>query len=186
MAIDRAATVTSLAAAVVCLLVINPARLPAAVNPTYAHYPDHKGAAAFVRSQHPGSDDIIVAEDALMQTYYLGHIDYWLEDREVAAPFLRKVDGRWIDEYTGVPLIGSGRQLERLVERRNRGAIYVIGSGENWPGRKTLMRGLGIEKVLESPAFHLVYVGRDHLTDVWKVDPPGHHPTAAASAASSR
>ncbi|MGH8294324.1 MAG: hypothetical protein ACRETZ_02295, partial [Steroidobacteraceae bacterium] len=149
----------ALAAAVLCLLVIDPARLPAAVDPTYAHYPDHRGAAEFVESQHPGPDDIIVAEDALMQTYYLGHVDYWLEDREVAAPFLRKVDGRWVDEYTGVPLIGTGAQLERLVKNRERGAIYVIGSGENWPGRKTLMRGLGIEQVLESPTFHLVYVG---------------------------
>jgi hypothetical protein len=183
MAVDRLAAFTALAAALVCILVIDPARLPAAVNPTYAEYPDHKGAAEFVKSQHPGPHDIIVAEDALMQTYYLGHIDYWLEDRQVAAPFLRKVDGRWVDEYTGVPLIGSGRQLERLVKRRNRGAIYVIGSGENWPGRKTLMRGLGIEQVLRSPAFHLVYVGRDHLTDVWKVAPPRTRHAAPAAAA---
>lgn len=175
----RALPYGAIAAAVLCLLIIDPAQLPAAVNPTYAHYPDHKGAAQFVKSQHPGPNDIIVAEDALMQTYYLGHVDYWLEDREMAAPFLRKVDGRWVDEYTGAPLIGSGRQLERLVQRRDRGAIYVIGSGENAKYRKKLMRGLGIEQVLQSPAFHLVYVGRDHLTDVWRVAAPRHPLTAA-------
>ncbi|HJS90329.1 MAG TPA: glycosyltransferase family 39 protein [Steroidobacteraceae bacterium] len=169
----------ALAALVLSLLVIDPARLPAAVDPTYAHYPDHQGAARFVESRHPGPDDIIVAEDALMQTYYLGHVNYWLQDREVAAPFLRKVDGRWVDEYTGAPLIGSGAELKRLVASRDRGAIYVIGSGENQKDGRKLMRGLGIAQVLDSSAFHLVYVGRDGLTDVWKVAPPRRGLTAA-------
>jgi hypothetical protein len=176
----------SAAAILLCILVVDPMRLRAAVNPTYANYPDHQGAARFVESLHPGPDDIIVAEDPLVQTYYLGHVDYWLEDREEAATFLRKVDGRWVDEYTDTPLIGSGAQLERLVHSRDRGAIYVIGSGENASDRKTVMRGLGIEQVLDSPAFHLVYVGRDRLTDVWKVDAPGHSLQAAVSTAPDR
>lgn len=174
------------AAAVVCLLVIDPAHLEAAVDPTYAHYPDHKGAAEFIESQHPTPNDIIVAEDALMQTYYLGHVNYWLQDREQAAPFLHQLDGRWVDVYTDAPLIGSGAQLEQLVHRRNRGAIYIIGSGENASDRKTLMRGLGIEQVLESPACHLVYIGRDRLTDVWKVDAPRQPLTVAAGHARGR
>ena len=181
--LGRLAGVGALAAAILCLLVINPLRLNAAVNPTYAHYPDHKGAAEFVESLHPAPGDILVAEDDLMQTYYLGRVDYWLQDRQAAAPFLRKVAGRWVDLYTDTPLIGSGAQLKRLVEGRDRGAIYVIGSGENAEGRKTLMRGLGIEQELDSPAFHLAYVGRDHLTDVWKVDAPKHPLSAAAHAA---
>ena len=169
------------AAAVVCLLVIDPTHLEAAVNPSYAQYPDHKGAAEFIESQHPTPNDIIVAEDALMQTYYLGHVSYWLQDREQAAPFLHELDGKWVDVYTDAPLIGSGEQLEKLVHSRNRGAIYVIGSGENATDRKTLMRGLGIEQVLESPAFHLVYVGRDRLTEVWKVDAPRQPLTVAGA-----
>ena len=178
----RSGALRAAAAALLCLLVIDPVRLPAAVNPTYAHYPDHKGAAEFVKSQHPGPDDIIIAEDALMQTYYLGHVDYWLQDREMAAQFLRRVNGRWVDEYTGAPLIGSGAQLERLVADRDRGAIYVIGSGEGQQDGRKLMRGLGIAQVLRSQAFHLVYVGRDGLTDVWKVDAP-RGPAGAARAA---
>ena len=166
------------AAAVVFLLVIDPARLEAAVDPTYAHYPDHKGAARFVESLHPKPDDVIVAEDALMQTYYLGHVDYWLMNKEVAAEFMHKVDGRWLDEYTDTPLIGTGRQLQRLVDSRDRGAIYVIGSGENEQDGRSLMRGLGIAQELESPQFHLIYVGSDGRTDVWKVDPPERPLTA--------
>jgi len=170
------------AAVVACMLIVNPARLEAAVDPTYAHYPDHKGAAEFVESLHPGPHDIVVAEDALMQTYYLGHVNYWLQSRGMAAPFLHRVDGKWTDIYTNTPLIGSGRQLERLVSRRDRGAIYVIGAGET-AADATHFLGTGIGRVLESPAFHLIYVGRDHLTDVWKVDAPGRPLTAASSAA---
>lgn len=167
------------AAAGVCALVIDPARLGAAVDPSYADYPDHKGAAQFVESLHPKPDDLIVAEDTLMQTYYLGHVDYWLMDEEEASEFLRKVDGRWVDEYTGAPLIGTGQALKRLVASRDRGAIYVIGSGE-WHDDRKLMLGLGIARELESPAFHLIYVGRDGRTDVWKVDAP-KHPLAASA-----
>jgi hypothetical protein len=168
------------AAAIFCLLIIDPARLPAAVDPTYAHYPDHQGAARFVESLHPKPDDILVAEDVVMQTYYLGHVDYWLMNKEVAAQFMHKVDGRWVDEYTDTPLIGTGRQLQRLVDSRDRGAIYVIGSGENMQDGRKLMRGLGIARELKSPAFHLIFVGRDGLTDVWKVDAPKHPLEAAA------
>jgi 4-amino-4-deoxy-L-arabinose transferase-like glycosyltransferase len=171
-------TAFAAAAVVAFALVIDPTHLEAAVDPSYAHYPDGRGAAEFVRSQHPGPHDIIVAEDALMQTYYLGHVDYWLEDRNLAAPFLHKVDGRLVDTYTNTPLIGTGRQLERLVARRNRGAIYVIGSGEDQQDGRRAMRGLGIAQVLSSPAFHLVFVGRDGRTDVWKVNAPRHALTA--------
>jgi hypothetical protein len=45
-------------------------------------------------------------------------------------------------------------------------------------GRK-MMRGLGIAQVLRSSAFHLVYVGRDRVTDVWKVDAPRHQVATA-------
>lgn len=169
------------AAAVLCALVIDPARLGAAMDPSYAHYPDHKGAAEFVESLHPKPDDIIVAEDALMQTYYLGHVDYWLMDKEEASEFLRRLDGRWVDEYTDAPLIGTGQALRRLVDSCDRGAIYVIGSGE-WQGTRKIMLGLGIAQELQSPAFHRIYVGRDGLTDVWKVDAPKHPLMAAAPA----
>src|SRR6185437_13801822 len=96
MASGTARLFSALAAAALCVLVIGPTRLHAAVDPTYASYPDHKGAAEFVRSLHPAPADIIVAEDDLMQTYYLGHVDYWLQDRATAAPFLRKQGGRWV------------------------------------------------------------------------------------------
>lgn len=170
------------AAALTCVLVIDPTHLQAAVAPSYRDYPDHKGAAEFVESQRPEPGDIIVAEDALMQTFYLGHVDYWLQARNVAAPFLSEIGGRRVDMYTGAPLIGTGAQLERLVQGRSGGAIYVIGSGEDMQDGRKMMRGFGIAQVLRSPPFHLVYVGRDRLTDVWKVDAPRHRLTTASVA----
>ena len=154
------------------LLVVNPLQVVAAVDSGYSSHPDHKGAAEFVTRLHPGPRDIIVAEDVLQQTYYLGHVDYWLVNKQVAAPFMHKVNGRWLDFYTDTPLIGTGVELERLVDAPDRGAIYVIGSGENQSDGRSLMRAFGISEELHSPPFRLVYRGRDGLTQVWKVDPP--------------
>ena len=154
------------------LLVVNPLHVVAAVDSGYASHPDHKGAAEFVARLHPGPRDIIIAEDVLQQTYYLGHVDYWLVNKQVAAPFMHEVKGRWLDFYTDTPLIGTGSELEQLVDEPNRGAIYVIGSGENQSDGRSLMRAFGIAEELHSPAFRQVYRGRDGVTEVWKVDPP--------------
>ena len=154
------------------LLVVNPLHVVAAVDSGYASHPDHKGAAEFVARLHPGPRDIIVAEDVLQQTYYLGHVDYWLVNKQVAAPFMHNVHGRWLDFYTDTPLIGTGSELEQLVDEPNRGAIYVIGSGENQSDGRSLMRAFGIAEELHSAPFRAVYRGRDGVTEVWKVDPP--------------
>jgi 4-amino-4-deoxy-L-arabinose transferase-like glycosyltransferase len=161
-----------LVAALGCILVVNPLSFARAVDSGYANHPDHKGAAEFVVGLHPGPHDIVVAEDVLQQTYYLGHVDYWLVNKDVAAPFMHDVKGRQLDFYTDTPLIGTGADLERLVDEPDRGAIYVIGSGENQEDGRGLMRAFGISEELQSPAFHLVYRGRDGLTQVWKVDAP--------------
>jgi hypothetical protein len=161
------------AAAVVALvLVVNPVQVAKALDSGYATHPDHKGAAEFVAHLHPGPHDIIIAEDVLQQTYYLGHVDYWLVNKQVAASYLHLVQGRLLDFYTDTPLLGTGSDLERVVEMPDRGAIYVIGSGENQEDGRRNMRGFGIAQELQSPPFHCVYVGRDGVTRVWKVDAP--------------
>jgi 4-amino-4-deoxy-L-arabinose transferase-like glycosyltransferase len=160
------------AAGLAALLVVNPIQVAHAVDSGYANHPDHKGAAEYVAHLHPGPHDIIIAEDVLQQTYYLGHVDYWLVNKNVAAPFMHEVGGRWLDFYTDTPLIGTGSELERLVEKPDRGAIYVIGSGENQEDGRSLMRSFGISQALASPPFRPVYLGRDGLTRVWKVDAP--------------
>jgi 4-amino-4-deoxy-L-arabinose transferase-like glycosyltransferase len=175
-----ATTIPAWGAAVAVLaavLVVNPIQVAQAVDSGYTNHPDHKGAAEYVAHLHPGPHDIIIAEDVLQQTYYLGHVDYWLVNKDVAAPFMHQVHGRWLDFYTDTPLIGTGSELEQLVEKPDRGAIYVIGSGENQGDGRSLMRAFGISQALSSPPFRTVYLGRDGLTRVWKVDAPA--PTVA-------
>ncbi len=166
-------------AAVTCVLVIDPARAVDAVDSGYASHPDHKGAAQFIASLHPGPRDILVAEDVLEQTYYLGHVDYWLVSKNVGAVYLHRVNGHWLDFYTNTPLIGTGAQLKQLVQRTDRGAIYVIGSGENQEDGRKLMRGFGIAEELQAPPFKVVFRGRDGLTEVWKADAPHPDPLTA-------
>ncbi|MGH8287280.1 MAG: ArnT family glycosyltransferase [Steroidobacteraceae bacterium] len=151
------------------LLFVNPLALARTVGAEYAIHPDHKGAAAFIRSQHLAPEDIVLAEDVLQQTYYLGNVDYWLVARYVAARFTRDVDGELRDIYTNVPALTTAEELEALIARTDRGAIYVIGSGENQEDGRRHMRGPEIFEALQSPRFEVVYEGRDGLTKVWKI-----------------
>ena len=167
-------------AALACILVVNPFSAARSIDSGYVSHPDHKGAAEFVQSLHPGPRDIVVAEDTLQQTYYLGHVDFWLMSKQVAAPYMHQVDGRWLDFYTNTPLIGTGRQLEQLIDRPDRGNLYIIGSGENWDDGRRSMRAFGISQALQSPQLKVVYRGRDGLTQVWKAPAP---PAAAAATA---
>jgi uncharacterized membrane protein len=160
------------AAGMAALLVVNPVAFAREWNAGYAAHPDHKGAAEFVRSVAPGPNDILVAEDVLQQTYYLGRVDYWLLGEHVGLRYSQRIGGEPRDIYTHARLIGTGAELMALVARRDRGAIYVIGSGEEQRDGRRYARGHGIFEALQSPQFREVYRGRDGLTRVWKVEAP--------------
>lgn len=168
----RAAQRTGMVAAVVSLLVINPLALARTANSGYRDHPDHQGAALYIRSIHPAPNDILIAEDVLQQTYYLGRVDYWLEARDVAGQFVRNVNGRLEDFYTNTPLMGTAEQLEQLLAQRDRGTIYVIGSGENQEDGRAFMRGPGLNALLQSARFQEIWRGRDGTTVVLKAPPP--------------
>lgn len=161
----------ALIAAISAVAVLNPIAVAGAVDARHA-FPDHRAAAQFVRSQGLGPHDVVVAEEALMQTYYLGHVDYWLEDARVAAEFVLPVNGQIVDEYTHTPLIGNTEQMNALLERKDRGAIYVVGSGENQEDGRLSMRGPGLSAMLGAKPFRVVYVAPDGVTKVWKVNAP--------------
>jgi hypothetical protein len=171
---SRAPRVAALVAAIACLAIANPILLARTVNSGYAMHPDHKGAAEFMRSVALDSRDVVLAEDVLQQYYYLdGRVDYWLVAKYVAAKFVRDVGGEPREIYLNVPVMGSGQDLAALLDKPDRGTVYVIGSGElhSIDGRR-YMRGLGIQEVLDSPRFEVVYEGRDGYTKVWKAPPP--------------
>jgi uncharacterized membrane protein len=166
-------------AALAVILFVNPVSLAHAVNAGYTIHPDHKGAAQYIRSIGRRPDDLIVAEDSLQQTYYLGHIDFWLRGLKDAAQFSYLKDGALHDIYTDAPLIADGDSLMALVVRRNRGAIYIIGSGEVKGDELPIFRSDGIFEALQRPMFVPIFLGRDGLTQIWKVPAPNGVPAAS-------
>jgi Dolichyl-phosphate-mannose-protein mannosyltransferase len=180
--VDRAVPMPAQAwmAAAVCVLIINPLRLSKIVNAGYSIHPDHKGAAQYIQSLHLRPNDVIVAEDSLEQTYYLGHVDYWLLGKNIGQQFVRYDGGELRDIYTDARLIGTGPELMALVGKPNQGNIYIIGSGELQEDGRRYMRSMGIFEALQLPIFEPVYLGRDGLTKVWRVRKPSGGQTASA------
>jgi len=156
------------AAVMAGVLVINPVASARFIDSGYTTHPDHQGAAQFVRSLHPSAADIVMAEDVLQQTYYLGSVDYWLISRQFARRYVKRSEGRIVDFYTATPVIGSGAELAAVLRRQQPGQrIIVIGSGENHVDGRRSMRGLGIFEMLDSDRFEVVHTGRDGVTRVW-------------------
>ena len=136
-------------------------------GPGHVPWPDHQGAALFMRTQNLTADDIVLAEDVQEQTYYLGSVDYWLISRKHGRRFVHRVDGVIRDFYTNTPVIDNGVDLAYLLDRYPDRRIYVVGSGENRGDDRREMRGDGIAAVLKS-RFEAVYVGRDNYATVWR------------------
>lgn len=161
----------SAAALVSIILMIDPARTVASITSDGSEHPDHRGAAQFMRTQQLSPDDVVLAEDVLQQTYYLGHVDYWLISGKFARRFVQRVDGVIRDFYTGTQVIDSGAALEQLLREHPDHRIFVIGSGENQSDGRRQMRGFGIAEVLTSDRFEVLFVGRDGVTKVWRAKP---------------
>lgn len=156
-----------LAAIIAAVVVINPIATARVVNAGYTIHPDHKGAAEFIRSMHPGPDDLLIAEDVNQQTYYLGKVDYWVISNQFAASFVKELDdGSLRDIYTGTRVITNGAQFEQVIRDHPQGRIFVIGSGEQQEDGRQAARADGIGDVLRKD-FREIYTGRDHLTKVW-------------------
>lgn len=157
------------AAVLTAILVVNPIAVARAVNSGYESHPDHKGAAEFMRAQNLVPEDVIIAEDVLQQTYYLGKgtVDYWLMSRHHARRYVELVEGEIRDFYTGAGVVSDAKMLEELLQRERGHRIFVIGSGENQSDHRKGMRG-DMDAVLRSQQFEVLYKGRDRLTQVWR------------------
>jgi hypothetical protein len=157
------------AVALTSTLVINPVAMSKVIDSGYESHPDHKGAAEFMRTLNLVPDDVIIAEDVLQQTYYLGkgQVDYWLMSRNHARRYVELVDGKIRDFYTGAGVISDARMLEELLQRERGHRVFVIGSGENQSDKRRGMRG-DMDAVLHSSQFEVIYEGRDRLTQVWR------------------
>jgi hypothetical protein len=159
-------------AALIAIAVVNPAASARVINASYGLYPDHKGAAEFIREQGIGPDDVVIAEDVLQQTYYLGRVDYWLIGGNIARRFVKSAgEGEVVDFYTGTPVIATGAMLEQALQKHAGKRVFVIGSGEQQSDRRRNARGPELHAALESSRFDVVYTGRDDVTHVWRVVP---------------
>ena len=160
----------SLALSVAAVLaIVNPAALSEAVNVDYSTRPDHKGAAEFVKGLPLRPNDIVIAEDVLQQRYYLGRVDYWLLNIDVARKFAFIDGDNLLDQYTGSKVIGSGFDFVQVLDQNRSDDVYIVGSGENFSNRRQHMRGNGIGEVLNSDRLELIFRGRDGNTVVWRL-----------------
>jgi 4-amino-4-deoxy-L-arabinose transferase-like glycosyltransferase len=157
-------------AAIACIAIVNPIAVARSIN-AGGGFPDHRGEARFMRSLKLQPGDIVVAEEILMQTYYLGHVDYWLTGPRNAADYVIRVNGRLVDEYTSTPIIDSMTKMQALIDQPSRGAIYIIGSGENQQDGREATRGQEINKFLRDSALQVVYQAHDGVTKIWKIPP---------------
>jgi 4-amino-4-deoxy-L-arabinose transferase-like glycosyltransferase len=160
------------AALLTLALVVEPTQVLARIQPSKRMFPDHRGAAEFIRSQNIKPEDILIAEDVLEQTYYLGRVDYWLISRKQARLYVQRVDGVIRDFYTHTPVIDSGEQLQEVLDTYADRRIFIIGSGENQKDGRREMRGHGISQILtKSDRLEEVYLGSDGTTKVWRPKP---------------
>jgi hypothetical protein len=151
------------------LATVNPAAVAVAASNDYRTHPDHKGAAEFIMALEPGPQDLLIAEDSINQTFYLGRVNYSLLAYDVAQAHAVAADGRQYGQYTGTPVIGTGNELRAVLDKHSVGAIYIIGSGENFDDGRRYMRRHGIYELLKSDRMEVIYEGRDNRTKVWRV-----------------
>lgn len=163
-------SLTAVAASVICLIVIDPRATASVINAGYSMHPDHKGAAEYIQSVR-APNDILLAEDVLQQTYYLGGVDFWLIGASTADLFSYHLNDVEVDIYTHTPVMTNAQQVHELMARPNRGTIYIIGSGEQHSDGRRHARGESLAKLLGSGELEVVYQGRDDLTKVWRIPP---------------
>lgn len=175
----------ALAAALAAVCATNPASAAAVVNAGYRIHPDHKGAAQFMRSQQVNDDDVVLAEDVLQQTYYLGKVDYWLIGKHIARRYVKRAEGGVVDFYTGTPVIVTAAMLDEVLQNNRDKRVFIVGSGEGQHNRRRTVRGQELHEAIESDRFDTIYVGRDGLTRVLRAVPSGVAPSSATNVKSA-
>jgi hypothetical protein len=163
----------------VVVIAANPTATFARMTSDGSQYPDHRGAAQFMRTQNITPEDIVLAEDVLQQTYYLGGVDYWLIGRKRASRYVQLVNGRIQDIYTATAVVDTGEQFHELLDSNPQRRIFVIGSGENSRDGRREMRGKEIDELMRSDRFETLFVGTDHITKVWRAKPQASRQSAA-------
>lgn len=154
---------------------IQPSELHAALDRSYGEYPDHIGAAQFMREADLGPSDVVVVMEAPIQTYYLGKVDYLLRSLNSVAWQARQVQDEVLDIFTGTPVLYDSKRFRSVISNKEYGSVYVISSGEIY-GSNAYDHNLGegILGLFESYDPELVFTGRDKKTLIWRFEPSNH------------
>lgn len=158
------------------LVLVNPNNFLRAFKDKTPEYPDHKGAAEFILKNDLHVNSILIAEDVLQQTYYLGHVDYWLIGPHVAGQFaIRTAGGHIVDIYTATQLLTDSEKLDVIMKKADLHGMRVIliGSGEEQQDGRAFARGGDLSGALKTINRKVLYVGKDRLTKVWTIKKPG-------------
>lgn len=129
--------------------------------------PDHRAQANFMKKLGLEDDVIVIAEDVLQQTYYLGGVDYWLLGQDLSAQFVREKDGAYIDIYTGTSTILNGAAADELFGSKTRPDIYLIGNPENSYGHRADHLTNGLFEAVNRWPHHVVYRSANDSAKIW-------------------
>lgn len=159
---------------VLCISFIRPPDLFRTVNKgcaTIANIclpvPDHRAQSEFMKNLDLRGDEIVIAEDVLQQTYYLGGVDYWLLGQDLSAQFVREKDGEYIDIYTSTPTILNGKKADALFGSKTRPDIYLIGNPENSYGNRADHLTNGLFEAVNRWPHHIVYRSENDSARIW-------------------
>lgn len=129
--------------------------------------PDHRTAGEFVR-ERLRTADLVIAEEPILQYFYIGRVDYWFRHPNDARQFLYLgEDGLPRDIYVGSALLPTAERVEDVVMGAS-GRVWFITSGETEPNREWYLsenqrRWLANLEDSLRPSF----VGRDGVTTVY-------------------
>lgn len=159
---------------ILCVSFIRPSDLFRTVNKgcaTIANLclpiPDHRAQSKFMKNLKLDGDEIVIAEDVLQQTYYLGGVDYWLLGQDLSAQFVRVKDGKYVDIYTSTPTILNGMAANELFGSKTRPDIYLIGNPENSYGNRADHLTNGLFAAVNQWPHHLVYSSENDSAKIW-------------------
>jgi hypothetical protein len=138
---------------------------PSLILPTH---PDHQSAGQFVSDRLQPSD-IVVAEDASMQKWYAGKVDYWLRDYKDAKAYLYPADdGNLRDIYVNSQIV-TPEVLEMFKAMVNSGQrIWIITSAETYDKRPYYLSDSQLQWLNNIEQHHNpMHSGRDKITKVY-------------------
>lgn len=127
-------------------------------------YPDHKSLGCFVKN-NLSDRDIVIAEDALQQYWYIGRVDYWLRQPENIDKYLYLNGGELKDIYVNSSPMDEESIVDVSTNKSDR--IWVITSGETQQPLTGLLKKWYLDIVTPE---NIILNGRDDQSAVYCVN----------------